>query len=420
MALAGYPYFEDIELASVALSLSGDVAEYPVDVLIPTDSPFWDNAPANGNHVRFTKTDDTLLDYRMIDYDTTASAEYGIWKVESPVLSATNTIIRMWYGHASPTDGSNAPNTFESSFLRAWPMDANYSGGAFADPTGNADLTNDGSTDRTGAIGQGRDFVTDDKVYGAAHADFEVGSFTLALTAIRDTDPAGYDPLVDNRDAGNSKGLSLSAENNSRFFLWTTGGQELATAVGAFSNGIERRVVITYDAGTKTMKIYVDGLLKDTTVNANAYLPGTSEPFEFGTSQASGGFHDGMMDEIYWLNEAKDLDWVKVYNASILSTWISYPKDIEIAKVDFNFTEKTLTVAIVTPTAIAIPVATFNFSRFAPVTHTTNVGIGISKATFDFIEKGLSVDVTGHFAPTIPVGSFNFTGYVCQERVKIR
>lgn len=87
-------------------------------------------------------------------------------------------------------------------------------------------------------------------------------------------------------------------------------------------------------------------------------------------------------------------------------------KTIAVGKVNFNFTGKVPTITTSAPTVIPVPVATFNFSRYAPTIRTNDKGIQVGKVNFNFTGKVPTVSMTGHAVIAVPKATFNFTGKV--------
>ncbi len=134
-------------------------SNFAVLVSLTSDTALTANAQADGDDILFTSSDGiTKLDY---DRESYSSGTLVAW-VEIPSLSASaNTAIYMYYGNGSASDQQNKTSAWKSNYKSVWHLDNN-----FLDATSNDyDLTNSGTSNATGKMGNGRSFDGNDKIY---------------------------------------------------------------------------------------------------------------------------------------------------------------------------------------------------------------------------------------------------------------
>ncbi len=328
-ALTGYDFSE-------ALPYDGrfyiDAALTNQTVVVNIDSSytqFWANEDGNGTYVRFTLDNlSTLLDFEVESYDATGDDAW--FHVKIPLFSAiTTTTIYIHYGHASPSDGSDKENTWDSSYKAVYHLNQDKSEGAFDDSTvNNQDGTNTGSTDAAGGIDRGRDFngtthkiaigtlptmtvwtiesVVNSDVLGSEHniLSNDISGFNDdVLFGIR-PEGTGAAGTVDDR-------LSLVHQDSGssvRTFVEDTVDMVASTVY---------HVVVTSDGSS--LRLYVNGTLKDTTAKAGTALTFNGATTWIGATPNTFRGWNGVLDEITVSDVCRTQDWVSArYESSIL------------------------------------------------------------------------------------------------------
>jgi hypothetical protein len=323
--------------------LSSDVIDSTeVFTLDSTDKDFWNNSPpVIGGAVRFTDEGGTnLLEFHVEKYNTTS--DDAIWHVKVPRLfAAKNTVIYLYYDVDSEVDGSDLPNTYDSTTLNAWHLNEDQTEGAFDDALGNNDLTNNGTASATGQIGKGRayDAVPNDSMNAGISP-----LFTDSATAFRfdcwvnsDTDDFNgtlivlADTATGNPTANNGFWIGLddrggaNPTNGVRITFETAGGtatiisdNNVITATKAWHH-----IYFEYSGGTSLM--VVDGVDVTNTVSAGSgnYIPKNANLYLGAVNDGSFNLKSTDLDEVGIGNAAKGIDWAKARYQSGLGTWLT-------------------------------------------------------------------------------------------------
>ena len=267
------------------------------------------------------------------------------WDWEYYAEGASYTSFSIWVGvpvvYASPTgeqnkiwmyydpvvaDEENEPTEVwtDAGYAAVWHL--NESAGAAYDSTG---LGHDGTfrdglpdTGRGGKIGCGQDL--DGTKDGAYFDCIMLGTQTL----YNDSTIEGW-IYFDSRDAGdqlwegNYVGLAWDDPNQSTDGLGVrvhdgTAWRSASADPGDTSNGVWYHVAGTWASVAGEVKLYIDGVLKDTDSDYDGTLGSNSQPMAIGASR-TGTLHgiDGIMDEWRYSSTAKSAHWIAFEYANV-------------------------------------------------------------------------------------------------------
>ena len=326
--LAGYSHRKKIIIPSNTY-LSSDLSDMPIVVHLDSgETDFWDDAPTDGTHVRVTQSDgETLLTFYPESYDDTGNDAW--WLVDpSTLLSASATEIYIYYGHASPSDGSNKTGVWASQYKAMWPLNEDSAGGAFDDNTsGGHDFTNDGTISAIALIDKCRSFdgVNDDMSV-ANHADFNPGAsedFFFAFM-FNTTISASSFILVKGFVTGGTIRYMAQKLSDGRIRIQASDGTNNVTiTTSALNDGNDHDLVASFDRDGD-LEVLVDGASIGTLGMSSVGDIDNTEDFMLGDNPAHVNHWGGKLDYVIFAKGAlASLDWAKIYHQIRLNTWLT-------------------------------------------------------------------------------------------------
>jgi len=327
MGLASYKWRKDVTLGTAAL-ISADVNDCVIEVeFTSAEADFWAYQDGNGNFVRWTLTDDTLLKFHYQRYDVIN--KIAIWHIRVPVsFAVSDTILRCQYGTATPTDGSDRAGVYDTSTLIAAHYSVNQPGGAFIDATGNYPATNIGTTDVAGIVGRGR--------LGSGGTQYmNHGSVTELQGASKVTVECSMQRSSLADHASITK--MIGSDWNNRFELahWSDHNVYASVNNGALAYGTYylpdanmHHYMMIFD-GTKAgnanrLILIVDGIQR--TLSFTGIIPATVSSrvsdLMVGANPTS-SLSNAIFDEFYVSTTNRSADWCALRNASVKGTLIT-------------------------------------------------------------------------------------------------
>ena len=130
--------------------------------------------------------------------------------------------------------------------------------------------------------------------------DLSLHTFTLAVwIQIPDNIPTGWRAILEHDRWGNNwYGLYKTASSNRFHFRWTEANSgDVADFVSTIEPDTWYHVVGTFDIGTKTAKMYLDGQLDHTVENTATPIP-TDAPGRIGLNMDNGEAFPGIIDDL--------------------------------------------------------------------------------------------------------------------------
>jgi len=163
-----------ITIDNTKVSGSGSHSNFPVLVLLASDTELANTAQDDGDDILFTSSDgETKLDHELVSFNGATGALIAWVRIPSLSTSA-DTDIYMYYGNAGASSQENAASVWTTGgkYVAVYHLenDAN-------DSTGNHNGTNNGGDFVTGKVGTGIQFIKDnsDRISISSHADFDFG-----------------------------------------------------------------------------------------------------------------------------------------------------------------------------------------------------------------------------------------------------
>ncbi|MGE5831463.1 MAG: DUF2341 domain-containing protein, partial [Methanomicrobiales archaeon] len=330
----GWPYRKNITIDHT--KVTGSHNNFPVLVKLDAGtSGLNGKAQANGNDILFTKDDGTTKIPHEIEYYS--SGTLVAWVNVSPVTSAADTTIMMYYGNSSVGSQQSVANVWDGNYKAVWHLKENPSGTApqMKDSTGTANHgTSAGSMTSgdqvAGQIDGSLDFDgSDDYVQGP---DYDItGAITVSAWINWDAVTAD-DGIVSKRTSSEVAGdwalrMDPSGTGTLEWMIWSgvdnSNNVFSNSAVGA---GAWKYVVVTFDDPTNTAKIYINGGLDktDSTTITNS-LANTPEQIAIGWAGQGSQYFDGRIDEVRLSNNVRSAPWIttEYANQNSPSTFLS-------------------------------------------------------------------------------------------------
>ncbi len=295
-----------------------------------------------GQDVRFVDADGVnVLSHEIERWDETGTSD--LW-VKVPQIDANSNadFIWMYYNNSTATDGQNAANVWNSSYAIVTHLnDGNIS--TVTDSTSNRNngtklvSASQPSDFTTGKIGHALDFAggkvantgisipsSPASIVGLTNASYTFSAWVNPDTIPDNTGLSDY-AIIGRR--GNFSGLSYV---NGQYYL-ATGRNTTSSAFvtksepTVFPTGNWAYVVQTIDSVAKSIKLYVNGVLLDSSTYSGTLRNYTSsEPYMIGRADPNGACSsgnyawcmDGKIDEVRVSSIARSADWIEAEYAS--------------------------------------------------------------------------------------------------------
>ncbi|HEX7509909.1 MAG TPA: DUF2341 domain-containing protein, partial [Chitinivibrionales bacterium] len=179
---SGWNYSRKITLntSSSGADVTGSVTNFPVLIRLTADNFDFTQARNNGEDIRFSKRDNTLLPYEIERWDALGKRAELWLKVDTVKGNDSSQSITMYWGNINAPAQSNSASVFDTAhgFQGIWHFGEN--GDSIYDATGHAfNGKNTGSTPAAGMIGNARNFANGNyiKVSGLLNSP---GNLTLS------------------------------------------------------------------------------------------------------------------------------------------------------------------------------------------------------------------------------------------------
>lgn len=324
-ALAAWPYAVSLALntSSTGVALAADLTGFPLLVRLTPSVFDFSQARADGQDLRFEKTDGTALPFTIESWGDTSAT---IWVLLDTLQAgeASQHVVMRW-GHSQATLPDSMAPVFDTAlhFSGVWHLNETakdtVAQGLYRDATPGHSHLNDrmASASVAGVIGQAQALVKGDYIQGPSLAQVMHApqGHTLSIWFKADTLPLALGGEM--LSMGDHFGLRLSVLGNLHTFFWPVepppSGQDPWYAVESqgknYADGQWHLVHATYDG--ETLKIYADGQEV-----AQRIIPGTVD-FRFAYNATLGrhgnaktGFdYVGYLDEAQIHRKPRSLDW---------------------------------------------------------------------------------------------------------------
>jgi len=329
--------------------VASDLTNFPVLISFPNNASLMGNAKPDGSDIFFEDETNTKLDHEIEKYDN-STGELIAWVRVPFLLNSTDTDIHLYYGNPSSPDQSNKTGVWDANYLTVLHMnnDPTAAGGNeiqdssmkfnhFTNPYG---LTSGDSVNAY--IGKGLNMVEK----GIERSDLLGQPANVTISAwINFTGVLPGKNGGEIVDIGNIFGVRIADSNTGRdgFFWYTSGGYHglmivppnpLPAPQSICSGTGWHYIVATFDDTGKTQKIYIDGILKETStfpdsvVYVDVYVGSgpTSSPTSIGKHPDNNSYdYNGEIDETRISDIPRSEEWIQTEynNQSSPSTFYS-------------------------------------------------------------------------------------------------
>ena len=311
-----------------------------------------DNFPVlirlDSTRVDYTRTQNLGQDTRFVDADsnTVLAHEIEFWNetgssyvwVRVPRIngSSSTDFIWMYYDNGTVGDGQNATAVWDASHRAVWHLKESPAAAPpqFLDSTSNP---NDGTAAATPPLqvagqihfGLGFTAATDRHVAVTDHASLQLGTSMTVSAWIRTTTPAD----VSNRVVVTRWGTSP----NRNYWLGKTGAslsffvddtQSVSTPLVPFNDGAWHHLVGVADAPNNLLRIYVDGVQRNTAAYTGTSRIGVSSIFLGANPDIGNQDWDGDVDETRVESAARSADWIRAQRLSMSDTFASFGPEL--------------------------------------------------------------------------------------------
>ncbi len=347
--LSGYTRRKKITIDNA--NVDSDLTNFPLLVKITNDSDIGADIDSNGYNIRFTSSDGlTLLKYERQSFSVNGSNQAtGIFWVKVPTVSGSiDTDIYIYYKSASPSDGQDAANVWDSNFVAVYHLEQDPSGSApqildstanNLDGTANAMESGDLSP---GQVGNGLLFDGSNSEYvnfgNVSALNFErTDAFSgSAIVNTSDTTPLAQTIISKLDLTGPSYGgwglqlfrrSTLDSTSLTLFLINDASGSsnliEVNAGAAAITANATYHVAFTYDGSSSSggVKLYINGVLQTNTVVSDTLSATiqTSESVSLGARDpgSPGQSFLGLIDETRISNTVRSASWIKFEHSNI-------------------------------------------------------------------------------------------------------
>ena len=188
-----WEYRKEIEIQSGFVD-GGPHSNFPILVLLTSDSDLSSNAQDDADDLRFTNTDGTELYDHELERYVNGTGELISWVRIPSLVGSSDTRIYMYYGNNATSTVENATGVWDSNYVSVWHLEETPGGSdSILESTSEANhFTPNNTSTVTAKIGNGTDVQTSNDRLLATHLlSFGDGSATLSFWA--NSDDVGSD-----------------------------------------------------------------------------------------------------------------------------------------------------------------------------------------------------------------------------------
>jgi len=310
--LTGWAHRKKITIDNA--NVDADLTDFPTLVKFTSDADVGAFALSTSYDIRFTNSGGTtLLKYERESWTggAGAAATANFW-VKSDIDHDADTVIYMYYGKADATDGQDAVNVWDSSFVTV-----SHDGGLTSSV--GVSGTNNGSTSTTGKFSTGRNFDGSGQYieYGRINMNYA----TVSAWVKTSQNNANQGLMILNRDATLDTsqrvwqwGITVDSGGDgvARWIPFNNSGNAVGAAPGTvINNNAWHQITGTFDGSS--VSAYVDGALDGTAGSLSGTLSNGNASLWIGkhTVYAGGVDYNGALDEVRISSTARSADWIK-------------------------------------------------------------------------------------------------------------
>jgi hypothetical protein len=315
-----------------------DLINFPIRIFINNDEDIGKYTKFNGDDIRFTSNNGkTELKYEIEDFVINNGLAIGNFWVKIPFISSLeDTIIYIYYGNFAANKSENSINVWDNNYLMVLHMNDNNI--TIIDSTlyeRNGTKKNVNEPNKVDAkIGKGQEFDgIDDYVIIPKNFGIFGGnkSYTVSLWIL-------FNNIIDN------DGETLISFRGEHDIYWTmnlNGEPNLEIRrrninnnwnkiIGSGTLNIEQwyHFIQTYDNTNNQWKLYQNGLLIDSNINADIIGEDNLDNSTIGNRPGQNRYFDGIIDEVRVSNIIRSPAWIKTEYHSENNTLITISNEL--------------------------------------------------------------------------------------------
>jgi hypothetical protein len=325
---AGFPGWKfvrpiKLDTSAAGAAVMGNVANYPVAVMLTATSFDFAQAKPSGEDIRFGKSDGTPLPYAIESWDATAKVA-ALWvKVDMVMGNNATQSINMYWGNASAGDAGDSSKVFPTAdgFLGVWHLDedGNTTAGGYKDASQSGSHATGVSmmpgSRADGRVGKGTKLLNAMDQWVRVDDDakkFRPDNLTASLWGRADSfpgrsGPGGYDTIY-------SSGEFWTMQKIGRSSSFETCMQHIC-AVGNMPVSTNAWYHFTLVKAGNSQRFYINGVEDASTGTGSrpdAKPLGIGNQTQYLTNAGEKRSWNGTLDEARVMNVAKDVNWVKL------------------------------------------------------------------------------------------------------------
>jgi len=320
-----------MDTTTAGAGVSGDVANFPVPVILDETNFDFNQAQPAGEDVRFSTRDGAKLPYEIESWDRAAKSA-ALW-VQVDVKGNDNSqLFVMSWGNADAKDASNSEAVFDTKagFVGTWHLSdpPSTAAGGYKDATATgahatgvaltASSSGDGRIGKAALLHHAQKQwievpVAKSKPYDA------VNQVTASVWVRAASHTVEYQCMFSKGEAGfriHYYGLSDWDENHGKNIVEScVEGAEDECAVNIQGTDVApgKWFHLVMVQNHPKLSTYVNGVLQKTEMDSGRWKSDPNKPVMIGNNSSSTGrSFDGLIDEARFMNVAQDANWIKL------------------------------------------------------------------------------------------------------------
>jgi hypothetical protein len=314
-------YRKSITVDATKVVGTGDHTDFPVLILLASDTDLSAHAQSDFDDILFTNAADEKLDHEIESYNA-ATGALTAW-VEIDTLDFDNdTIIYLYYGNSFATNQQDAAGTWNSGYVAVWHLNEDVTDeqttGSHTDSTSYGHTgTQNNNVEATGVVANGQDFDANADyitVGDQTLLDFEGSTEDFTILAWVNRDTTGNSQMVLAKlDAGNDGySLGFNANNTLSCRIDTITPDSTSTLTDTTNF---HQVGCTMDRDGNG-QVYLDGAADGSPTSiSGAGAMDTTASVDIGRESGATRNFDGIIDEVRLYAGLLTTDWIQTeYN----------------------------------------------------------------------------------------------------------
>lgn len=334
--LAGYGFRKQFTVQGA--NLDSNQTHFPI-VLILVDSDVDDECDDDGDRsfdIRFTQSDDSVLDVDWIDYSEAGGNATIICMFSDAgwTINANGTTTGyMYYGNAAAGDPATDAGVWDANFKGVWHLieDGDGTPDEFADSSGTGNHGKGGAgevpTQVNGEIYKAQDFDgTDDWIDAGTDPSLDIDQPTT-ITAVVERQASQHQTIWATNKTGDSgwgtNGYHFRVNTDNKLQILKAGVGSLGESTGTLNQDTSYHVAVTYDTDGSWV-FYINGSSSGNGLSDNTFDHDIHSIGRKSTEEAED--FNGLIEELRIASSIRSADWIdfayhNIYEGDNELTW---------------------------------------------------------------------------------------------------